>query len=303
MSTQFKSEFLHPRYWPTWLFIGLLRLTQCMPRRLQYSLGRQLGRLLYWLLPGRRHVARTNLKLCFPEWDDAQREQQLRAVFQNNAIGVMETAMAWWAQPAPLQAVTHCVGEQHIRDAVEAGKGVILMGGHYSALDLGATLVKPYSDFECVYRPHNNALFDYWINRGRMRCATGLLHHADMRGIVRSLRRGTVVWFAPDQDQGPKHSIYAPFFNVPAATVTSTARLARMTGAAVIPLAFHRCDDGGYEVEFGAPLERFPSGDDVADAGQVNMALEQMIRKYPAQYMWVHRRFKTHPKGKNYLYR
>jgi len=303
MITRFKSELLSPRYWPTWLLLGLLWLSLKLPQRLQYRLYRLLGSLLYRLLPGRRHVARTNLKLCFPEMDEREREQRVKTVFHNNAIGILETAMAWWADDESIRARTRVVGLEHLDAALERGKGVILLGAHFTVLDMGSAMMPSRYDFECFYRPHNNALFDYWVTRGRMRYASGLLPAADMRAIVRSLRSGKLVWFAPDQDQGPTHSIYAPFFGVPAATVTSTARLARMTGAAVVPIAFHRNDDDSYELEFRAALDDFPVGDDMSDASRINAELEQSILKRPDQYMWVHRRFKTHPKGKNYLYR
>lgn len=303
MSNPFKSEFLYPRYWPTWLLIGVLRLLMLLSQRWQYRLGRWLGMALYYLLPGRRHVAEVNLKLCFPELDAAARKAQVKAVFRHNGTGLLETAMTWWAPTDSFKSRSTVIGLEHLQQAQAAGRGVILLGGHYSALDMGGALVSPHASFECFYRPQNNALFDYWANRGRLRFADDMLPHDDMRNIVRRLRKGTVVWFAPDQDQGPTHSIYAPFFGVPAATVTSTARLAKMTGAAVVPLGFHRLADGQYEVEFRPALEGFPGGGDLEDAARINGELEQLIRKHPTQYMWVHRRFKTHPKGKNYLYR
>jgi KDO2-lipid IV(A) lauroyltransferase len=112
------------------------------------------------------------------------------------------------------------------------------------------------------------------------------------------------VWYAPDQDFGPKHSVYAPFFNVPAATITATSRFAKLNDSPILMFTHHRChDDSGYELELFPVIENFPSGDDVQDATRINQELEKGILKDPSQYMWVHRRFKTHPEGKNFLYR
>lgn len=297
-----KREFLLPRYWPTWLGLSLLWFSVLLPRSWRYRLGEQLGNLLWWLLARRRHVVQTNLRLCFPELSEDERQDMARRVFRHNAIGILETAMAWWGEPEELDDQITLVGAEHLQQAIEAGKGVLLVGAHYSVLDLGGSLLRRFFRVDGVYRPHNNALMEHVIHRSRRLVMDEQIHHRDLRTIVRRLRKGKVVWYAPDQDHGPGPSVYAPFFGTPAATVSATARLARLSGAAVVGVSFHRLDDQRYEIQCYPALEDFPSGDDVADASAVNTMLEQGIRKNPAQYMWVHRRFKTHPKGKNYLY-
>ena len=297
MSNLFKPRYLSPRYWHTWLTFGLLRLVIWLPRRWRYVIGSALGSLLYYLIPSRRHVAEVNVRLCFPDMDDDERRQMVKDVFRQNGTGIIESGMAWWTPTHELAGKIRVVGAEHLQAAHDAGQGVVLMGSHFTVLDMGALLMNSFTELDCFYRPHNNPLFDALVEQGRSRHVERQIAHWDMRTLVRRLRAGKIVWFAPDQDRGPKPSVYAPFFGVSAATVTATARIAKLGNARVIPVAFHRLPDHSYEVELFPALENFPSGDDVADATAVNLAQERAIRKYPTQYMWVHRRFKTHPKG------
>lgn len=225
-------------------------------------------------------------------------------VFENNAIGFFETAMAWWSSPQKLSKQVKITGLEHIEQAQAQGKGVLLIGAHYSTLDLGGFLFGQTQALSTVYRPHNNELLDYFLRKGRGRFTENLIDNRNTRGIIRSLKTGNVVWIAPDQDMGPKHSIYVPFFGQDAATVTTVTKLARLSKAKVMTLAQYRLPkDQGYELRVSPPLEAFPSDDEYMDTCRVNTAIEEAIRKYPTQYMWVHRRFKTHPKGKGHLYR
>jgi len=302
MNSVFQTVYLSPRYWGAWLSIAGLRAGQALPTSLRWALGRRLGDLLRQLLPARRRVVERNLKLCFPRLTAEQRAHWLRDVFRENGIGVLETARCWCRPPAQLIAQTRYSGLEHIEQALAQGRGVLVLGSHFSLLDPGIAMLGKVAPVHLVYRPHNNPLMDAWINAGRLNYARETVDHNDMRRVVRLLKEGQLVWFGPDQDEGPTHSVYAPFFGISAATVTSTARLSRLTGAAVVPMASHRCEDGGYEVEFYPALSDFPSGLAEADARQVNLAQEQAIRKCPQQYLWLHRRFKTHPRGKNYRY-
>ncbi|MBY4676434.1 LpxL/LpxP family Kdo(2)-lipid IV(A) lauroyl/palmitoleoyl acyltransferase [Marinobacterium sp. CAU 1594] len=303
MSIELKAGSLSPRYWPTWLWIGLLRSVVLLPHSWRLRIGRMLGRLLYRLAGSRRRVVATNLKLCFPEKSDQQRRQMVREVFEHNGIGVLEVAMAWWLPDNRLLHRYRLIGEQHLKQAQQEGKGVILLSAHFPTLDLGPRLLMEHYPVDCVYRPHNNPALEAVIKKGRRRYAGQAIERHNMRAMVRRLKHGNIIWYAPDQDHGPTHSVYAPFFGVEAATVTATARLARLSGAKVMMFCQHRCEDGSYELEIFPPLEDFPSGDDRLDCSRVNAEIERGIRKFPSQYMWVHRRFKTHPKGKNYLYR
>lgn len=298
-------RFIAPRYWLTWLGIFSLRLICVLPMPIQYQLGRLLGRLLYKLVKKRRHVVQVNLAICFPDKSEAERTAMAKEVFENNAIGIFETAMAWWSKPNRFTQLCEIEGLEHIQKAQAEGHGVLLTGAHYSTLDLGGYLLGQSLKFDTVYRPHNNPLFDRFICKGRSRFVGKLIDNENSRAIVKELRSAGVVWFAPDQDMGPKQSVFVPFFEQTAATVPATSKLARLGKAKVMIFGQYRLSNGrGYKLTISPALEPFPTKDEISDTAQVNARLEAAIRQYPTQYMWVHRRFKTQPDHeKNYLYR
>lgn len=295
---------LHPAFWPVRIGMGLLWLLNRLPWRWQIRLGRLWGRLLYWLSPHRRHVTRVNIRLCFPELDEQAQERMVREVFANNGIGMFETAMAWWTPLEKLRGHFSLKGREHLDAALAEGKGVILLGAHFSTLDLGGLLFSDFYPVDAMYRRHNNPVLEKIITRNRLRYFGQAIERSDIRSVIRALRKNRIVWYAPDQDFGLKQSVFAPFFGVPAATITATTRMVKLNGSPILMLAQHRLsDDSGYELELFPVIEPFPTGDDEADAARINAEIERAIRKDPAQYMWVHRRFKTHPRGKNFLYR
>jgi len=305
MASKHESQyaFSHPRYWLTWSGMGLLWLLNHLPYRGQLFIGRLLGLSLYHLARGRRHVVDVNVRLCFPERDAAGQRRLVREIFINNGIGVFETAMAWWSPKTWFDTRTVLKGREHLEAALAQGKGVMLLGAHFSTLDLGGLLFAQFYPVDAMYRRHNNPLMEKIITRGRSRYFGQSIERSDIRSVIRALRKNHIIWYAPDQDFGIKQSVYAPFFGVPAATITATSRLVKLNGSPILMLGQHRLPDGRYELELFPVIEPFPTGDEEADAARVNAELERAIRKDPAQYMWVHKRFKTHPKGKNYLYR
>lgn len=297
-------RFPAPRFWPARAGIALLWLLNRLPWRWQIRLGRVVGHLLFYLSPRRRHVTQVNIRLCFPELSPAEQAKMVRSVFANNGIGLFETAMAWWTPLDKLRGCFTLKGREYLDAALAEGKGVILLGAHFSTLDLGGLLFSDYYPVDAMYRRHNNPYLEQVITRNRLRYFGQAFERSNIRAVVRALRKNHIVWYAPDQDFGRSQSVYAPFFGVPAATLTATSRMVKLNGSPILMLAQHRLpDDSGYELELFPPLPSFPSGDEAADAARVNAEIERAIRKDPTQYMWVHRRFKTHPKGKNYLYR
>jgi len=175
----------------------------------------------------------------------------------------------------------------------------MLLGMHFNSIDVGSRLLGKFFRFSVVYRPNDNPLLDHLITKGRGTWVNHSVDRNDIRQTVRLLRQGEVVWYAPDQDYGTAHAVFVPFFGVPAATITATSRIARMGKAKVIPCAHYRLPGGRYEIEFGAPLEDFPCGDDEADTARINRTIESYVRKHPEQYLWVHKRFKHWPKGRS----
>lgn len=297
------SSLLHPRHWPSWLAIALLRGISLLPFRAKIWAGTAFGKLGYRLFKRRRHITRTNIALCFPELSSEEREQLVKDVLVANGIGFFEIAWAWWANPESLKGRFDIEGLDVLQQANADGQGVLLIGGHYTHLDLCGLMVNLVADMDVIYRRNNNAVFEHVITQGRLRVFQNVLERRDMRAIVKKLREGRVVWYSPDQDHGLRHSVFAPFFGIPAATVTATAKLMKM-GKAKPVFVSHRRDNQTqrYTVSFRVPDDPFPTGDDVQDATIINQMLEQEIRRQPDQYMWVHRRFKTRPPGDESLY-
>lgn len=273
-----------------------------LPFQAQLKIGELFGKVLYRVAKRRRHIAQVNIKLCFPTLSMAEQETLVKNVFINSGISVMETAMAWWSNRESFRSRTVLEGSEYIDSALAQGKGVILLGAHFSTLDLGGLLFSLYYPLHTVYRQHNNPAMESVIATGRLRSIKSLIDRSDFRSVIRALKRNEIVWYAPDQDFGPTHSVYAPFFGVNAATVTATARLAKMSKAPIIMLSQHRSVDGHYHLRLHPPVEPFPLESDEASATRINAEIEKGIGYDPAQYMWVHRRFKTNSLGKNLIY-
>jgi Kdo2-lipid IVA lauroyltransferase/acyltransferase len=300
----FHASFLHPRFWLLWLGLGLLWLIAQLPYRVLLLLGRGLGALMYHLAGSRRRIAARNLELCFPQMAADEREALLKENFASTGITFFEMAIAWWWPAERLRRLGTIEGLEHLRQAEADGQGVILMALHFTTLEMGGGLLGMAQNMYGMYRPHKNPLFDYVQRRGREQRLLGVIGRDDVRGMLKLLRAGGVVWYAPDQDYGAQRSIFVPLFGVPAATVTATSKFARMGRARVIPFTQQRLPDGrGYKLVIHAPLADFPGESEEGDCLRVNQWIEQAIRVCPEQYLWAHRRFKTRPKGEAKLYR
>jgi len=275
-----------------------MRLIALLPYRVQMALGSLLGHVMYYLTPERRIYAMINLQLCFPEYSLSERKQLLKKHFSALGKGMIETSIAWWTPASRLQTLHSISGLEHLDAALEDGNGVIVLGAHFTTLEIGIRLLALHRNYDLMYRKHNNPLFDAIQRNGREGYMDATHERKDVRGTLRSLKAGKAIWYAPDQDYGRQRSVFAPFFGVPAAMITATSRLAKLSNAKVVPFFQTRRDDGsGYDLHILPALKDFPTGDDVADATTINAVIEEEILKQPAQYLWVHRRFKTRPEG------
>jgi KDO2-lipid IV(A) lauroyltransferase len=300
----FRAYFLHPRFWLLWLGLGLLWLIAQLPYKVLLQLGRGLGGVMYRLASSRRKIAARNLELCFPQMPDAEREALLKENFASTGITFFEMAIAWWWPAERLRRLGSIEGLEHLRQAEADGQGVILMALHFTTLEMGGGLLGMAQNMYGMYRPHKNPLFDYVQRRGREQRLLGVIGRDDVRGMLKLLRAGGVVWYAPDQDYGAQRSVFVPLFGVPAATVTATSKFARMGRAQVIPFTQQRLPDGqGYRLVIHPPLADFPTESEEADCLRVNQWIEQAISQCPEQYLWAHRRFKTRPEGESKLYK
>jgi KDO2-lipid IV(A) lauroyltransferase len=269
-----------------------------LPWGLQRAMGAAVGWLALRLLPDRREAARTNLALCLPELDGPAREALLRANFRDVGIGLFEFARAWWGEVAPMRASARIEGLEILQRLQAEGRGVLLVSGHFMTLELCGRLLCDHVPLAGMYRKHRSPVMEWAVLRGRLRYASAMFGNGDTRAAIRHLKRGGVLWYAPDQDMRGKDTVFAPFFGIPAATITATHQFARMTGCAVVPF-FHRREGADYVLQVGQPLSPFPTDDAVADTAAVNAAIEAMVRQAPSQYLWLHRRFKRQPDGRS----
>ena len=293
-----------PRHWPAWVGIGIAALLARLPWSLQRVLGRGIGRLLMVLFGSRRRVAARNLALCFPELDADAQAALLRRSFEELGIGLFEFARAWWGSVEPMRGKVTVEGLEHLQAARAGGRGVIIISGHFVTLELAARLMCDHAPLAGMYRPHDGAVMEWAVLRGRLRYATAMFTREELRPALRHLKQGGLLWFAPDQDTRRGDSVFVPFFGRPAYSLTSTHQLARLSGAAVLGFAHVRHDDGSYTLRLTPAFEDFPSADATADTARVMAAIETMIRAAPTQYLWIHRRFKRQPdQPDNALYR
>lgn len=295
---------LGPRQWPAWLGIGLAAALARLPWPLQRTLGRGLGWVLPVLVPERRRVAARNIALCFPESDERQRTALLRQSFGALGIGLFEFARAWWGGVAPMRNGLRVEGLEHLEAARAGGRGVIVVSGHFTTLEIAARLMCDYAPLAGMYRPHDQGAMEWAVKRGRLRYASAMFTREELRPALKHLKQGGLLWFAPDQDTRRGDSVFVPFFGRPAYSLTSTHQLARLSGAAVIAFSHVRRDDGGYTLRLSPAFADFPTTDATADTARVMAAIEAMVREAPSQYLWIHRRFKRQPDGgKGDLYR
>ena len=302
---RFRRYFLHPRFWPLWLGLGGLWLVVQLPYRALLRLGRWLGMGMYRVASERRRVAARNLELCFPQMPPVERKRLLKENFASTGIAFFEMAMSWWWPKARLAKLAHIEGLEHLQAAQRDGEGAILMALHFTTLEIGAALLGQRHTIDGMYREHRNALFDFVQRQGRERHNLDSLavEREDVRGMIKLLRKGRAIWYAPDQDYGAKQSIFVPLFGIEAATVTATTHFARLGKARVIPFTQRRLEDGsGYRLVLHPPLEGFPGESEAADALRINQWVEQAVTECPEQYLWAHRRFKSRPAGAPKLY-
>ncbi|MGB0458511.1 MAG: LpxL/LpxP family Kdo(2)-lipid IV(A) lauroyl/palmitoleoyl acyltransferase [Porticoccaceae bacterium] len=303
-NTKFKAAFLHPRYWGTWFWLGLWRLVTILPFRLLLVIGELIGFILYLLPTRRKKIARINIQLCFPELDSAAQTRLLKENFRSMGIALMEVGMAWWWSKHRLLKLVSVEGLENLQRP--SGEGVILLGMHFTTLEIGGAALTSVIEIDGMYKSHTNPVYDYIQLKGRLSHnvdGCSLFDRKDMRGTLKSLKDGRVLWYLPDQDYGLQQGLFAPFFGIQAATVHATSRMAKKANSVVIPVSFTRLPGAkGYKVTIETPLDNFPSSDKLIDATRINQIIEKHVRRQPEQYLWVHRRFKNRPNGEKDYY-
>ncbi len=289
-------DFLGPRYWPVWAGIALLAVLRALPFSVQLALGRVLGRLIHRLVPKAQRTARINLRTCFPSFSEADIERVTREHFESLGMQLFETSYCWGKRLDALRPLARFDGLEHLDAARQAGRGVILVTGHFASLEIaGVLLGVNYARIQAMYRPQKrNELIDYYIYKGRSRVVT-LFEKVEVRRMIASLAGNEMVVYLADQAYRRRRSAVLPFFGHPAMTNTSISHIARLSGAKVVPFLPLRTADSHYLLRFLPALMDFPSGDANADTLRINHILEDHIREDPGQYLWTHRRFKGLP--------
>jgi KDO2-lipid IV(A) lauroyltransferase len=303
MSPASSESLWRPSLLPVWFSVGFLWLLHGLPLPLQAALGNAVGWVLAMMPGRRRRIAATNLALCFPDAPRALRRRWLRQTFQASTRAVLEHGVLWWGSEARLRRLIRI-------DNPEAAMGdgvrpVIWLAPHFVGLDMGGVRLTMDQTIVSMYARARNPVSDKFMRHGRTRFSNIVLieRHEGIKATLQAIKRGLPFYYLPDQDHGRRNAVFVPFFGIPAATVAALPRLARLTGAQVVPVVTRQLSGGrGYRVRFYPPWDNFPSDNLEADVARMNTFIEDRIREMPPQYLWLHRRFKTRPAGEPGLY-
>ena len=295
----FQWSFLHPKYWGLWLGLGIFRLILALPYPVLVRLGKGLGKLFAKLGFGKRRIciAKRNLELCFPDYTQAQIEQILAKNIESIGMAIIETGMAWFWSDKRILKWSKVEGIEYLKN-VPKNTGIILVGVHFLTLELGARIIGLHHQGIGVYRPNDNPLFDWIQFRGRIRSNKAMLNRSDLRGMIKALKTGEMIWYAPDHDYGRRNSVFVPFFAVKETCTTAGSRMLLKSAPLSIVVPFspiRHSDFSGYTLSITPTVDFSDCEDDIQTATKMNKVVEIEILKAIEQYMWLHRRFKTRP--------
>lgn len=286
-------RFLGPRFWAIWLGLGLVRAVNVLPLRAQLAVGRALGRLAHCFARRDRRIASINIQLCLPGLSEAERKDLVREHFESLGCTLIETGLVWWASDARLRKFIRFEGEQHLQAALAKGRGALMLSAHFTTLEMGARALTLLGPTSVMYLTPSNPLIAELSRRNREKHTAQAVTSEQIRELLQNLKNNLPVWYAPDQRYTGKNSELVPFFGVPAASNVATSRLAKISGAPVLPyFPERRADNGGYVIHIHPALADFPSGDPIADTRRFHELIEDHARRHPAQYLWTYKRFK-----------
>lgn len=294
------SDFLAPRFWGTWCGIGLIYVMAWMPWVLKIAFTHLLCALIGKVAKSRVRTLNANINACFADLPDDERQALAKQALYSNVFGFFETAYAWCRGTKGLNVKIE--GWEYYEQAKADGRGILVLSGHFSMLDLGAALIGHAIPVGTIYRKLDNPLLNYFMTRSRERYLTYTVARKDMKGMVRRLKNGEAMGYLPDQDFGRKRAIFLPFFGVQTATIVSTTQLASAGDATVLPVSAYRVGKSSTYVLKFHPLLDIPTDDAERDALTWTQWLESTISDYPDQYLWMHKRFKTRPEGEASIY-
>ncbi|MGB1311271.1 MAG: lysophospholipid acyltransferase family protein [Leucothrix sp.] len=289
------SAYLHPKYWLSWLGISFLWLVSQLPWRWQMATGGSIGKVLYRLLPKRRAVCMTNLAIAFPHKNTAEIEGITKAHFESLGKGLFDAAFSWWGSTDKLLSLSHISGIQTLEAALSSKRPIIFLSSHFTSLEVSGSILADRLQSCFVFRPHQNKLLNHLSIQRREARFGQTIAKDNIRGMVRMLKQGVAVWYAPDQQFQGKNHLMIPFFGIDAPTNPATSRLAKLANAVVIPIHCTRTESGndcGYTLHILPALENFPSDDIKNDTLRINRIIEQQVTTHTEQYLWTHKRYK-----------
>lgn len=287
------------------LALGFLWLVHWLPARVQAALGAGMGMLLYLLAVDRRRIATRNIELCLPELDAAARARLVRQHFRWLGRSIVERGLLWYAPRERIERLIEVEGDVHLAERSDAP--VMWLVPHFMALETAAAAVQLFQSRRgaTIYQAQSNPVFDAAVRKGRLRFGGSELfaRRESAKPLIRAIRQQGLGFFnLPDMDFGLKDAAFVPFFGVPAATLLAPSRMARMLGMTVQPVVGEMLAEGGWRVRFLPAWTDWPSDDALADTLRMNQWIEAEVRRNPAQYLWVHKRFKTRPPGEPGFY-
>lgn len=291
-------QLLHPRHWPSWLGVAVLRLWILLPLPLVYGIGRIIGLAMSYLPLRRNTIIATNIALCFPELSAAEQKRLTRESLISTIYALLETAISWWSSDQRLLKRCDIEGVELLEKHKD--RGILLLGLHLTTLDLAGRLFRFFHDVDVTYRQQNNAVINYQIEKYRARLFKNMIEKREMRHLIRTLKNGRTVWYAIDQNYGKTPFVFAPLFGQPAATLAMMGKISRMTDAKPLLFSHYRILNGWsvrYLLKVTDPFGEGFGDDEQKNAELLNQAYEAAIREHPEQYLWAHRRFKTRPEG------
>lgn len=290
------TQFLHPKYWPSWFGVSFLWLISQLPWRWQMQVGGSIGKVLFHVIPKRRAVCLTNLSIAFPEKTPAEIEAIAKAHFASLGKGLFDAAFSWWGDTHKLLKLSHIEGNQYLESALISEQPIIFLSSHFTSLEVSGSILADRLASCFVFRPHQNKLLNHLSIRRREARFGKTIAKDNIRGMVKMLKQGTAVWYAPDQQFQGKNHLMVPFFGIDAPTNPATSRLAKLANAQVIPIYCTRSEQAdvslGYTLHIMPPLENFPSDDINDDTLLINKIIEQQIQTHIEQYLWTHKRYK-----------
>ena len=298
-----ETNFYAAKYWLMHAALKIIALIAWLPARFRVKLGNGLGWLFVKIAKRRKRIASINIEKCFPELDKKQKNVLLKDNMRATGRGIIEIASCWFTSLKSQKENSKLIGKEHLDAALAKGKGVILLSFHLTTLEIGGCILGKHFDFLAMYKPDRNPLVDKIMREGRLSHLSGLVERDDLRATIRALKKNKIIWYATDQNYGGKSCVFVPFFGIDTATITSTTKLCNLTGASVVPFTQKRTDHADtYELQLYPAFESFPGEDEISDAARINKFLESYLRENPADYMWLHQRFRNRPPGEQSFY-